>query len=444
MSLSRRAFLRRAGGAALALPLLQLPRFARAGTGEGYPTRLIIFYQPNGTKMELWRPPAGATETQFTLGPLLQPLAHHHDALVLLDGVDMKVADLGPGGPHQRGMASALTGEIITEGDFIGGDGRRAGWAGGPSIDQFAAATLQPNTALTTLEIGIRSMEAVPRGRIIYRGREQPVPPENDPVRVYDRAFGGAMAVDPTDARYRLLRRQSVLDSVAADFADLKARVTREDMVKLEQHADALRDLERRLGAIATRPDGCRPPEPRQLDVFDEQHFAEVARAQIDRTVAALACDVTRFASIQCSTAVNALRPLFLGIDNYQGHSLSHAGDAISSMQVQWERVLLWYSSQFAYLLDSLAAVPEGDGTLLDHSLVLWFSEISRGNSHNLGEIPFVLAGGANGRLRTGRYLRYDGASHNDLLVAVLHLLGVEVPTFGYPELCTGPLTGLL
>jgi hypothetical protein len=442
--IDRRTFLRRAGGAALALPLLQLPRGARAA--ETPPTRLLLFFTPNGTKKELWSPGPGATEDSWTAGRLLTPLMRHQQRLVLLDGVDNKAAQDGPGGPHQRGMAALWTGEVITEGDFVGGDGRRAGWAGGPSVDQYAARVLQPGTPLTSLELGVRVKEAVPRGRMIYRGREQPVAPMNDPVDVFDRMFGDPMAGDPDATRRLLRRRRSVLDAVQADFAALQKKVTAEDAAKLEQHAEVLRGLERRLGTVVERPELCNPASPSGgMDVMSEADYGLLVRAQIDLAVNALACDVTRFASLQCSTAVNALRFTFMGLRDNEGHALSHAGDSHADRQDEWERMLTWYAEQFAYLLDRLAAVPEGDGTLLDNTLVVWGMEISRGNTHDLNDIPFVLAGGAGGRLKGGRYLRYDGKPHNDLLVGILNLLGVPDATFGDVSYTSGgPLVGLI
>lgn len=441
--IDRRTFLRRAGAAALAMPLLQLPRGARADTG-GHPKRLVVFYQPNGTKKELWSP-QGGTETDWTPGPLLRPLTPFRDRLVLLDGVDLTVAGEGPGGPHQRGMASLLTGEIITEGDFVGGDGRRAGWAGGPSLDQVLARTLQPGTTFDTLELGVRCTEAVPRGRMIYRDREQPVPPIDDPRVAYERLFAGHMGGGDPDATARMLRkRRSVLDTVSGDFDALFRRVTPEDRQKLEQHAESLRNLEQRLQAIASIPE-CQPDAPAAIeDVAAEEHYAMVLRAQIDLMVSALACDLTRYGSLQCSTSVNALRFTFLDLDRHQGHSLSHAGNTNALMQAPWEMHLLWYSEQLAYLIARLASVPEGDGTLLDNTIVLAVNELSRGNNHSHEDMPFVLAGGGNLGLVGGRHLTYDAAPHNDLLVSVMNLLGLETSTFGHPEFCRGPLPGLV
>jgi hypothetical protein len=438
--MDRRAFLRRAGQAALALPLLQLP--GRAHAAGNFPKRFIVFFQPNGTKKELWSPGAEGPETGWGMMPLLQPLAPFQDKLVLFDGVDNKAALEGPGGPHQRGMASLLTGQVITEGDFVGGDGRRAGWGGGISIDQHIAQTLAAGTALTSLELGVRVQESVPRARIVYRGREQPVPPENDPVVAFNRLFGN-MGGDPEQMRQLLRRRGSVLDTVFEDFAALDRKVATADREKLQRHASALRDLERRLGSLVDQEQCVVGEAPGARDPLSEAEYGGLFRTQIDLMVQAMACDLTRVATLQASTAINALRFTFMGMNDHQGHALSHAGDSNAALQSQWERMLTWYSEQLAYLLRALDAVPEGDGTMLDNTLVLCGSELGRGNTHDLDDLPFMLAGGAGG-LRGGRHLRYDQASHNDLLLTILHLMGIEQPTFGDPRVCTGPLAGVI
>ena len=129
----------------------------------------------------------------------------------------------------------------------------------------------------------------------------------------------------------------------------------------------------------------------------------------------------------------------FMGMGDQDGHSLSHAGDG-SDEQAEWGRTLTWYSEQFATLLDKLDAIPEGDGTMLDHTLILWCNELSRGNTHSHADMPFVLAGGAGGALQTGRHLVYQNEPHNNLLLACAQLMGVDTDTFGHPDYCTRPL----
>jgi len=441
--MDRRRFLQALGGSAL-VPILSHPLYGQERTA---PTRLIVFYQPNGTKKELWTPAGNPTETDFELGPILQPLAPFQQSLVLVDGLTLSAAKVGPGGPHQRGMAALLTGTEISEGDFVGGDGRRAGWGGGVSLDQYAIQRLRPGTPLSSLELGVRVVENIPRSRLVYRGAEQPLPPDNNPLSVYARIFGAEdqMAVSAEDRIRRLMRRQSVLDSVHQDFASLRHVLGGADWRKLDQHATSVRELERRLVLLAEQAQGCGLDEPTGLgDPMTEDSFKRVLRAQIDLCVAGLSCDATRFATIQCSSAVNALRFTFMELSQYEGHGLSHAGDSNDSLQSQWDQMLVWYSEQLAYLLQRLASVPEGDGTMLDNTIVLCVNELSRGNTHSHDDMHFLLAGGAGGRLRGGRYLRYDGLPHNDLLVSVLNGMGIETDTFGDRRFCNGPLSGLI
>ncbi|MSP71998.1 MAG: DUF1552 domain-containing protein [Myxococcales bacterium] len=435
--ISRRTLLRGAGGLALAMPLLQiLP--GRANAAPSFPKRFIVVFNPNGTLKERWSPQG--TESNFTLPQITAPLERHKSRCVFFDGVDNQVADVGPGGPHNRGMATVLTGEIILEGPFADGDGQRAGWAGGISVDQFIAKELNAQTRFKSLELGVRAIENEPRARISYLGPDQPLPPENNPVNVWQRLFS-PIDQDPEILRKTVVQRRSVIDLVLGDFQRLNRKLATEDRQKLSNHLDSVRDLERRLEISADGPMLCtRPGRPADLDVASEDNFERVARQQIDLMVLALACDLTRVASLEFSSAVNALRFTFMGLRDQDGHSLSHAGDQSTDLQDQWALMLTWYNEQVAYLLDSLAAVPEGEGTLLDNTLVLCCNELSRGNSHAHDSIPFILAGGAGGALRGGRHLVFAGESHNNLLLSTCHLMGVEAERFGNPDFNTRPL----
>lgn len=440
MNISRRAVLRGLGGLAVGLPLLQiLP--GRAQAAAPYPKRLIVFFNPNGTLKERWSPTG--TETDFTLPEILAPLERHKPNVVITDGIDMAVSEQGPGGPHNRGMASLLTGQIILSGPFADGDGRMAGWAGGISIDQYVAQQVGGQTRFSTLELGVRAMENEPRARISYLGANQPVPPENSPANVWQRLFG-SMGDDPEVLRKLLVQRRSVLDVVRGDFDRLNRKLAAEDRHKLAQHFDAVRDLERRLGLAAPQGSSTAscvpPPVPGVTDPGAEDDFEINAGLQMDLLVMALACDLTRVVSLEFSSALNALRFTFMGMREQDGHSLSHVGDGSTDLQDQWARMCTWYTEQFATLLDKLAAIPEGDGTLLDNTLVLWCNELGRGNTHSHEDMPFILAGGAGGALRTGRHLVYDHEPHNNLLLAVAQMMGCNTETFGHPDYCSRPL----
>ena len=316
---------------------------------------------------------------------------------------------------------------------------------GGISVDQEVVRVLQPPTALSSLELGVRVKQAIPRSRMIYRGSEQPVPPENDPAAVYARLFGSQTTgpMSEMDVTRLLTRRRSILDFVHHDFKALTKSVAQPDRIKLEQHADALRDLERRLGHMTRAGTACQPDEPKHENILGEAEFRQILRTQVDLMVSSLACDLTRVASLQCSSSVNALRFTFMDLNDHEGHSLSHAGDTNDAMQGQWEQC--WFGSeQQKYLLDQLAAVPEGNGSLLDNTVVLFVNELSRGNSHSHINMPFMIAGGAGGRLKTGRHLAFHSRTHTDLLVSVLNLMGIDATTFGDPRFCNGPLPGLI
>ena len=437
---SRRSFLRGAAGGLMALPLLSElgGGVARAQAAEAFPKRFIVFFQPNGTRKELWSPQGQGAD--MVLPELLTPLEPYKNYLNIFDGVDNAVGHMGPGGPHHRSMASVLTGAVIQEGDFVSNDGRRAGWAGGASLDQIMVDHLNPPTQFGSLELGVNVRESVPMGRIIYRGAGQPLTPENDPRAAFNRVFS-MISQDPGELDKLALQRRSVLDVLKGDFSRLNRKLATPDRVKLSQHLDALRALERRLGIVGTMNDACASlPTPPEMEFTDEALMDEVMRLQIDLMVTAMSCDLTRIGSIQSSTAFNKLRFKFLGIDDRDGHSLSHAGDANEELQGKWVRMLKWYSEQYAYLLQRLASVPEGDGTMLDNTIVLWCSELSRGNTHNLNDLPFILAGKGGGALETGRHRVYDSVPHNNFLLAVLKAMDVSVDTIGHPELCTGAL----
>lgn len=451
---SRRQFLHTLGalGTYGAMSQLPLPFFSglpsamaqsASGTGNGLPRRLILFYTPNGTKKELWRPDHEPGVLR-SLGPILNPMTPYINQLTLFEGVDNKAAQEGPGGPHQRGMAALFSGEVINEGDFVGGDGRKAGWGGGITVDQFIAEHIGSETPFRSLELGVRVIENMPRGRISYAGSNQPLPPENDPAQVYQRLFANMDEPEGIVQR-RLRRRQSALDAVLGDFNRLERKLDAQDRAKLQLHAENVRELERRLALTSGQGGRCQP-EPALVvpDIMSEASFDVVARQQIDLMVTALACDQTRVASLQCSTAVNACRFSFLEpAGSSEGHSLSHAGDSNVNMQPDWERNLTWYSELFAYLLERLSSIPEGDGTLLDHTAVLWGNEISRGNTHDLNNIPFILAGGAAGQLKTGQYLSYSGIPHNRLLLSLIQAFGIEAERFGAAHLNGGVLSDL-
>jgi len=433
---SRRAFLGTTGaGVALApfVPLLE-PE-ARAAD---FPTRIVFLFSANGTLHERWVPSAGG-ELDFTLGQILTPLETYRDKMVMVDG--MRVVRNGLGDGHQMGMACLWTGNTLLPGPFEGGDGGSAGYSGGISVDQQIANAVGSETAYKSLEFGVMTGGANNWTRMCYSGADQPVAPEDNPQAMFDRLFG-ELDVDPAQIEKLKAERRSVIDLVKGDLTTLTSRYGGGDKMKIEAHLDAIRAIEMRNEAAT--PVCEKPVLDLGFDFYSNDNFPMTSTRQIDQLVMALACDLTRVASLQWSASVSGVRFSWLGHEAGH-HDLSHLGDGDGVMVEQITQVNIWYAEQVKYLMDQMAAIPEGDGTLLDHTLIVWGNELSRGNSHGNHPVPFVLLGGANGLIPMGRYLDFGDTAHNRLLVSLCHYMGVEdVTTFGDNDPDSGPLVGLV
>jgi uncharacterized protein DUF1552 len=434
-------------GACAALPLLEsLDARAQDAPGAG-PKRLIVVYNPNGTIPEAFWPGADATETEFTLGPILEPLADFKDRMLILRGLDLSVAVASglPGGPHQRGIGGLYTGSELQTGTMADGDGSLAGWSNGTSIDQEVVHRLNPPTLLPSLELGVRATAADVMARISYSGPGSPVPPMNDPREVFQRLNSGFVndLSGPEQSAAREQRRL-VMAAVQSQYSALKPRISVLDRQKLERHADFLNGIVRRLDyGIRPGPACVAPGEPPALGVENAADMPDITRLQLDLLALALACDLTRVASVQFSTAINAIGFPWLN-STAEGHNLSHRGASDVAAKEQLTQRATWYSSQIAYLARQLAAITEGDRTVLDNTVIVWGNELSVGNSHSHSEIPFMTLGSAGGYFRTGRYLQFGAQPHNRLLVSLLQAMGVEATSHGHADFnAGGALTGL-
>lgn len=440
--LTRRHFLRAAGGAAVALPLLSSLRAGAAG--QEFPKRLVLMYTPNGVIPDAWWPTNVTSETAFDFGQIHAPLVPFRERVNFIGGVDLKITSVeGPGGLHQRGIGGLFTGQQLQSGNlFVDGCGQTAGWANGISVDQEAAKTLAVGTPLTSLELGVRATENDVQGRIAYAGPGAPLPPMNDPADVFQRLFGGfdQSSVELADLR---ARRRSVLDTVQAQFKSLSARVGAADQQKLDAHLTLVRDLESRMAVTSNGSASCLAPAvPPTLDPTSEDDMPTIAALHLDMLATAFACDLTRVASYQISTSLNRIRYPWLNSLG-EGHALSHQGPSDPDAHLELVTRQTWHSQMLANFLTRLSQIPEGSGSVLDNTLVLWGNEVSEGNTHSHKSMPFVTVGGG-WYFRTGRYIQYQSASHNDLLVSVLNAFGIEATTFGEADMCDGPLPNLV
>jgi Protein of unknown function (DUF1552) len=431
---SRRAFLGGLGVGTMLTPFI--PMLHSEAGGAAFPKRLILFFSANGTLHENWAPTGGATD--FTLPTILAPLEDYRDKLTILDGLRVIRAGLGDG--HQMGMGSLWTGSQLLPGDFMGGNGEFAGYAGHSSVEQYVAQNLGAATPYQTLEFGAQTGGANVWTRMSYTDANQPVPPEDNPQAMFDRLFAD-LGMDPQGIEKIKAERRSVIDLVKGDLDRLQGKYGGDDRIKIEAHLDAIRAIETRNEAVVPVCDT--PVLDLGFDPFENDNFPEVVQRQIDQMVMAMACDLTRVASLQCSASVSGKVFSWLG-HQASHHDLSHLGDGDATMVQQITEVNVWYAQQFKYLLDRLAEVPEGDGTMLDNTLVVWGNELSRGNSHGNQPVPFVLAGSAGGAIETGRYLSFDDVEHNRMLVSICQAMGLgDTQTFGDNDPGTGGLAGL-
>lgn len=452
LKIDRRTLLRGAGGAALALPFLDVMRPSRAAaqTQPTRPKRLLVFFHHQGMVMREWRPTG--TEQSFTLPYLLEPLSAFKDRLVVVHGVGNGAADrLTTGDDHNKARNNLMTG---------GGYGSGEPWqplSDRISLDQELANRISTDVPFSSINLAIGTdgtRSSTIRSGIFHHGPDDPVDSIADPRVSFDRIFSGLNpdgSEDPALARLRM-RRASVLDAVKGNFDSLRRRLGKEDQLRLDAHAEKVRSLERRL-TVAPPANQCAlptidPPPGYEFHLDDNV----TAPLTVELMVMAFACNRTRVGSLYFG---NGHDPRFPWMQ-YQGGPILQPGyDTWHTMvhQGQHEPALLlgfrFYSQMFALLLDRLAQVQDEDGPLLDSTYVLWLSDFGDGSIHNRNNLAIVLAG--NPGVPTGRFIDhpangYDTPSQHDtmqLYTSVLNAFGFPDTSFGPPGLPTGPLAGL-
>jgi len=290
------------------------------------------------------------------------------------------------------------------------------------------------------------------RARISYAGADMPIPPREDPKDVFAALFGmptgSGGTTDPALARL-WAQRKSVFDATNTETERIKSLVGKNDRDKLTAHLTAMRDVEKRLvGMTGTTTGGglacTKPGAPADVDLKNDDLYVRAGQAQMDLAVAALACDQTRIITFQWSYSESEHLFSFLNISGNH-HAISHDFSSSGANYDAYNKIQIWYQSQFAYLLGKMDAIKEGTGTLLDHSVVLWATEIGESTQHDLLQMPYVLAGSANGKIRAGRLLDYTSnkRDNNQMLVSIGQAMGDNLTSFGDSSGATGPLPGL-
>ena len=431
-AIPRRTFLRGIG-AAVALPALDamIPAFASASSREPV-KRLCIVYVPNGRIMDDWTPATAGVD--FELPRLLKPLAPHRDRFAVLTGLSQEQARALPGqqiGVHERPAGAYLTGVQPKWTD--GSDFRN-----GISFDQIIAREIGKHTQLTSLEVSLDSAGisgACERGwncayinTLCWQGPTTPLPMEHNPRRVFERLFGDLQSTDAQEQRVSFRRNRSILDSMSDAMADLARELGPGDRAKLSEYAHSIRDIERRIEVAEKQG-------PRELPVVERPvgipaTYQEHARLMFDLQVLAFQADITRVITFMMGRE-KTNRPFpEIGIADAHHPLTHHGGDRAKIEKVI--RIETLQSELFAYYVDKLRSTADGDGSLLDHSIVTFGSAISDGNSHDFRNLPLLIFGDGDGRIKGGRHLQYPkDTPMTNMYLALLDRLGLPVEQFG-------------
>jgi len=433
IALPRRTFLRGIG-ATVALPLLDamVPALtAQAKTAASPIRRLGFVYTPNGATMSAWTPADGGPALG-ELSPTLVPLAPFKDHVIVPTGLSQRQAEsLGDGnGEHSRGQTVWLSG--VHPKRTEGSDVRNA-----TTVDQIAAQAIGTDTRLMSLELALEQNYLVGNcdngyscvywNTISWRTPTTPLPMEVNPRMVFERMFGDGGT--PEQRRAQVREDRSILDSVKEAVAALERRLGAGDRVKVEEYLDSMREIERRI-QVTERLSGesvlALPDRP----IGVPESYDEHAKLMFDLAALAFQADITRvFTLLLGREQTNRPYP-FLGVPEAH-HSISHhQNDPVKLAKAA--RINTYHIELLARFAGRLRSLPDGDGTLLDHSMILQGSGLSNSDQHSHIDLPLVLVGGAAGRLKGGRHLRFPkDTPMNNLHLAMLEKVGVDVEKLG-------------
>ena len=431
--LSRRTFLHGVG-VTMALPLLEsmIPAATAFGQTVAQPrTRMGCIYFPHGAIMPKWTPVKEGAGYELT--EILQPIKPFYDQVTVIS--DLRHANAygsGATANHNRAAAAFLSGAFAEVG---------AQPSLGITVDQIAAQKIGQDTPLPSIELTIEEpslncgdgLSCSYRDTISWQGPHAPLPMQNNPQVVFERLFG-----DGNTAEQRKARRDqsiSLLDSVLDEASTLQRRLPATDRSRLDQYLTDVREIERRVQKAGQQlsDDLPIPAAPTGVPRDIEEHI----KLMYDLQVLAWQAEITRVSTfLMCKELSGQTYPKSGIRDAF--HTLSHHSNVPDNIN-RFAVLNMYHVALFAYFLDKLQSTPDGDGTLLDHSLVLYGSGLSDGNQHNHTDLPVLLAGGASGRLKGGRHLRHQkNTPMANLLVAMLDKLDVTTDKLGDS---TGPIS---
>ena len=438
--LSRRTFIH-GMGVTLSLPLLESMVPAQtplAKTAANPQIRLGLCFIPHGAVMNQWTP---AEEGALKLSPILSPLeAHKNDVVVISNLAHRMAGPQGPGdngGDHTRCPAVFLNGVHPKRTD--GADIRA-----GVTIDQMAAQKIGQDTLLPSLELAVEDYSGLVgscdvgfsctyMNTISWRTPTSPMPMEINPRVVFDRMFG-----DGATAQERLQRietQRSILDAVTGQIRRLQGGLGPNDRNRVAEYLDTVREIERRIQLSERQASNSALDVPASPSGIPDDHEAHT-KLMFDLMALAFQADITRISTFMMAREVSYRTFPQLGISE-AFHPASHHQNSPARLEAL-AKINTFHVAQVAHLLDRLKATPDGDGSLLDHSLILYGSAMSNSNVHNHAPLPVLLAGGATGRLKGGRHIKYpEDTPMSNLLMTILDKAGI-------PQESVGDSTGFL
>lgn len=433
MALPRRTFLRGVG-ATLALPLLDamIPAATALADTAAKPVRRLGFvYMPNGATMTAWTP-SGTTIALNELSPILSPLNPYLDQVIVPTGLSHRQAEAqGDGnGEHSRGQAVWLSGvhPKRTEGADV---------QAGTTADQIAAKVLGQDTPLQSIEMALEQNYLVGNcdngyscvywNTISWRNPTTPMPMEVNPRVVFERMFGDGGT--PEQRRAQTREDRSILDSVRTSISGLQNKLGPADRLRVSEYLDSMREIERRI-QVAEKQSASSPIVLPDRPVGAPEEYDDHAKLMFDLATIAFQADITRvFTLLLGREQTNRPYP-FIGVPEAH-HAISHhANDPVKLAKLA--KINTYHVELLAQFVGKLKAIQEGDGTLLDHSMILQGSGLSNSDQHSHIDLPLVLVGGGAGRLKGGRHLRFPkDTPANNLLIALLDKVGVAVEKLG-------------
>jgi hypothetical protein len=433
--LSRRTVLRGLG-ATIALPLFDgmVPALAATRLTAARPVkRLGAVYVPNGMSMAKWLP---ATEGRLELSPILAPMAQVRDRVLVLSGMANRQAEplLNEGdGDHSRSQAAFLTGVHAAK-----ASGLKSTLQAGVSMDQIAARHLQKDTQLASLELSLESNDLVGQcedgygcaysATLAWRDANTPLPMEPNPRAVFEHLFGTTGSTE-REVRLRSLRRdRSILDSVSDELTDLQRQLGRGDRSKLAGYLESLRDIERRIQVAEAQSDRELPAvgQPAGIPI----NFQEYANVMFDLLLVAYQADLTRVGTFLFGREKSVRTYPEIGVSEPH-HPVSHHQQQPAQLE-KLARINVFHIQAFARFLEKLQSTPDGDGSLLDHSMIIYGAGMSNSNAHDPTNLPILLAGGGAGLVKGGRHVRLPADTPlTNLHLTLLDKMGVPVERLG-------------